>query len=86
LQKTATSTVSRKLAQWSHFTLEYKGISTTTFHILWPIRVKYGAENFHVLSVARCELSENHYPERQMLPKGMNEILFIFSTFFVQFG
>jgi len=76
------STVSRKLAQWSHFTLGYKGISTTTFRILWPIRVKSGAEDFHVLSVASYELCENQCPESQMLPKGVNEILFIFSTFF----
>lgn len=70
------STVSRKLAQWSHFTLGYKGISTTTFRILWPIRVKSCAEDFHVLSVAHYELSENQCPESQMLPKGVNEIFF----------
>jgi hypothetical protein len=63
----------------------YKGISATTFRILWPIRLKSGAD-FHVLSVASYKLSENHCPESQMLLKGMNEILLIFSTFFVQFG
>jgi hypothetical protein len=47
--------------------------------------VKSGAEDFHVLSVASYELSENQCPESQMLLKGMNEILLIFSTFFVQF-
>jgi len=76
------STVSRKLAQWSNFTLGYEGISTTTFRILWPTRVKSGAEDFHILSVASYEISENQCPESQMLPKCVNEVLFIYSTFF----
>ena len=67
--------------QWRH-TLRRARISTRTFHISWPIWVKFGTRDLHILP-AVCRT--NRYSESCTILRGAKKPFALFCTFLVWF-
>ena len=63
----------------------HKLIATRTFHIYGLIWVKFGIDGLISMPFSVYEFRENRHCEIHTLLKGVNETIFVFSTFVVQF-
>ena len=54
----------------------------STSHISWPIWMRYGTDNNHVMPLSKCEFHENRFIERHAFLNGL--IFPVFRTFFLQ--
>jgi hypothetical protein len=70
------------LVQWqSCFAQGCKLIITHNFHhILWPILVKFGLRDCHIVLLSNYDFCEGWWSESHTSVKGITEILSIFST------
>ena len=48
----------KKMTQWYSY-LQYNWTSTHTFHISWPMWVKFGKEDLHIMVLSSCEFCED---------------------------